>query len=535
MNTPKNNINNDEENNIEDLKESNIKENNIEESKELNNIEESKELNEKEIKVNKKPKASIKEILSNKRIRYGTYASVMTLAIIAVVIVINLVVDQLGLKFDLTVDKMYSLSDQTKQIVSALDKDVNIYPIYSSGNENIAYMEMLDKYKPLSSKITITTKDPNINPQFMQKYIEDAKTIGEGSIIVEAGERFKILSSYDLLDYQQNSYGQTQATGIALEQKVTGAIQYVTTDDLPVAYTLEGHNEIELNAEAKQSLINENYEVKTLSIVTEGAIPEDTSLLIVNPPVRDYSEVETEILSDYLSKGGRAIFTLHSADVYIDELPNYESVLSTYGVKPQSFPVVEGSMANIFQNYPLFLIPNIETHDITTPLTDNKLRIILPMTQAIEILDEKSANTKITPLLTTSNSAYAKTNPESTSIEKEKEDIEGPFDLAVLIEDNWFNDSKSYQSKIIVLSSVNLLDANANASSSGANLDLFMNSVNYLVDKKESLYIRSKSLAIEPLTLNALQALTISGIAVIVIPLTILIVGIVIWFRRKNK
>lgn len=529
MNTPENNIN-DEENNIEDLKEVNNMEKDL---KEENNIEESKELNEKEIKVNKKPKASIKEILSNKRIRYGTYASVMTLAIIAVVIVINLVVGQLGLKFDLTADKMYSLSDQTQQIVSTLDKDVNIYPIYSSGNENIAYMEMLDKYKPLSSKITITTKDPNINPQFMQKYMEDGKTIGEGSIIVEAGERFKILSSYDLLDYQQNSYGQTQATGIALEQKVTGAIQYVTTNDLPVAYILEGHNEIELNAEAKQSLINENYEVKTLSIVTEGAIPQDTNLLIVNPPVRDYSEVETEILSDYLAKGGRAIFTLHSADVYIDELPNYESILSIYGVKPQGLPIIEGSMANAFQNYPLFLIPNIETHDITTPLTDNKLRIVLPMTQAIEILDEKSANTKITPLLTTSNSAYAKTNPESTSIEKEKEDIEGPFDLAVLIEDNWFNDSKSYQSKIIVLSSVNLLDANAY--SSGANLDLFMNSVNYLVDKKESLYIRSKSLAIEPLTLNAIQALTISGIAVIVIPLTILVVGIVIWFRRKNK
>lgn len=524
MNDEENNVN-DKEDNINDKKNNiNDKENNIND-KENNNIE--------EIKESKKPKFSIKEALSNKRMRYGAYASVMTLAVIAVVIVINLVVGQLGLKFDLTKDKMYSLSDQTRQITSALDKDINIYAVHSAGNENIRFMEILDKYKSLSSKITVTTKDPNLNPQFMQKYMKDAETILEGSIIVESGERFKVLKPYDLVDYQQNSYGQSQATGIALEQKVTGAIQYVTTDNLPIAYVLEGHNEIELNQAARQSMIDENYEVKALDLLTGGVVPEDASMLIVNPPVRDYSKEEAEILSSYLSKGGRAIFTLHSADVYIDKLPNYESVLSTYGVKPQGFPVIEGSASNSIQNNPLFIIPNIESHDITSPLISSKLRVVIPVTQAIETLDEKSANTKITPLLTTSKSAYAKSSLEFTSLEKEKNDIDGPFNLAVLIEDNWFNDSKSYQSKIIVISSVNLLDANVY--SSGANLDLFMNSVNYLVDKQESLYIRSKSLAIEPLTLNALQALTISGVAVIVIPVTILIIGIVIWLRRKNK
>lgn len=477
-------------------------------------------------------KVSLKEMLSNKRVRYGAYSSVMTIAVIAIIVVLNLVISQFDFKIDLTTEKMFSLSDQTKQIVSSLNKDVDIYTTYATGNENIQFVEMLDKYKGLSNKIKITNKDPNLNPTFMQKYMEDERSISAGSIIVESGNRFKVLSSYDLVDYQPNyqTY-QNEVTGIALEQKVTSAIQYVTTDNLPIAYIIEGHNEFELDSTVQDSLANENYELKNLNILTQGSIPDDASLLIINSPARDYSQDEAKILIDYLNKGGKAIFILN---FYNDEKPNYESVLASYGVKPQNLVVLEGNQSNCLPNNPLYLLPNIENHDITKPLVDNKLNIILPYTQAIENLQQKNANTKITPLLTTSNSAYAKVNNEST-IAKESGDIEGPFNLAVLIEDNWFNDSESYQSKVIVISSPTLFDSGTNQISSGANLDFFMNTVNFLVDRQDSISIRSKSLATEYLQLDQTQALIIIAIALIIIPIIIFAIGIVIWLRRKNK
>lgn len=477
-------------------------------------------------------KVSLKEMLSNKRVRYGAYSSVMTIAVIAIIVVLNLVISQFDFKIDLTTEKMFSLSDQTKQIVSSLNKDVDIYTTYATGNENIQFVEMLDKYKGLSNKIKITNKDPNLNPTFMQKYMEDERSISAGSIIVESGNRFKVLSSYDLVDYQPNyqTY-RNEVTGIALEQKVTSAIQYVTTDNLPIAYIIEGHNEFELDSTVQDSLANENYELKNLNILTQGSIPDDASLLIINSPARDYSQDEAKILIDYLNKGGKAIFILN---FYNDEKPNYESVLASYGVKPQNLVVLEGNQSNCLPNNPLYLLPNIENHDITKPLVDNKLNIILPYTQAIENLQQKNANTKITPLLTTSNSAYAKVNNEST-IAKESGDIEGPFNLAVLIEDNWFNDSESYQSKVIVISSPTLFDSGTNQISSGANLDFFMNTVNFLVDRQDSISIRSKSLATEYLQLDQTQALIIIAIALIIIPIIIFAIGIVIWLRRKNK
>lgn len=477
-------------------------------------------------------KVSLKEMLSNKRVRYGAYSSVMTIAVIAIIVVLNLVISQFDFKIDLTTEKMFSLSDQTKQIVSSLNKDVDIYTTYATGNENIQFVEMLDKYKGLSNKIKITNKDPNLNPTFMQKYMEDERSISAGSIIVESGNRFKVLSSYDLVDYQPNyqTY-RNEVTGIALEQKVTSAIQYVTTDNLPIAYIIEGHNEFELDSTVQDSLANENYELKNLNILTQGSIPDDASLLIINSPARDYSQDEAKILIDYLNKGGKAIFILN---FYNDEKPNYESVLASYGVKPQNLVVLEGNQSNCLPNNPLYLLPNIENHDITKPLVDNKLNIILPYTQAIENLQQKNANTKITPLLTTSNSAYAKVNNEST-IAKESGDIEGPFNLAVLIEDNWFNDSESYQSKVVVISSPTLFDSGTNQISSGANLDFFMNTVNFLVDRQDSISIRSKSLATEYLQLDQTQALIIIAIALIIIPIIIFAIGIVIWLRRKNK
>lgn len=477
-------------------------------------------------------KVSLKEMLSNKRVRYGAYSSVMTIAVIAIIVVLNLIISQFDFKIDLTTEKMFSLSDQTKQIVSSLNKDVDIYTTYATGNENIQFVEMLDKYKGLSNKIKITNKDPNLNPTFMQKYMEDERSISAGSIIVESGNRFKVLSSYDLVDYQPNyqTY-RNEVTGIALEQKVTSAIQYVTTDNLPIAYIIEGHNEFELDSTVQDSLANENYELKNLNILTQGSIPDDASLLIINSPARDYSQDEAKILIDYLNKGGKAIFILN---FYNDEKPNYESVLASYGVKPQNLVVLEGNQSNCLPNNPLYLLPNIENHDITKPLVDNKLNIILPYTQAIENLQQKNANTKITPLLTTSNSAYAKVNNEST-IAKESGDIEGPFNLAVLIEDNWFNDSESYQSKVVVISSPTLFDSGTNQISSGANLDFFMNTVNFLVDRQDSISIRSKSLATEYLQLDQTQALIIIAIALIIIPIIIFAIGIVIWLRRKNK
>lgn len=494
--------------------------------------QQSKDLEIEEVQVQpiKKEKISLKEMFSNKRVRYGTYASVMTLAVIAVVVVLNLIMSQLDIKFDLTKNKMFSLSEQTQKIVSALDKEVNIYPIYTKGRESTQFIEMLNKYEALSDKIKIETKDPDLNPAFIKKYAEDNETISNGSIIVESGNRYKVLSPYDLIDYQFNTQiYDYQATAITLEPKVTGAIQYVTTDNLPIIYLLEGHNEPSLNERTISNLSDENYSIRSLNVLTAGKIPEDTNILILNPPARDYSQEEADIINEYLTKGGKAIFNLA---LYTNSLPNYEKVLANYGITPQNMLVLEGNKNNYLPDNPIYIVPNLASHEITNPISENKMLVVMPITQAIGELEQKNNSIKITPLLTTSKDAYAKKNITSQTIEKEAGDIEGPFNLAVLIEDSWYNDSENYETKIVTISTTNLLDFEY---PSIANMDFFMNCVNYLVDREDNVAIRSKSLALERLTITANQGLILAAISVIFIPAIIIVIGVVIWLRRKNK
>ena len=113
--------------------------------------------------------------------------------------------------------------------------------------------------------------------------------------------------------------------------------------------------------------------------------------------------------------------------------------------------------------------------------------------------------------------------------------MEGPFNVAVAITDKWYEDNQELITRVVVIGNKQFLDPQINAVSAGGNMDFFLNSINWLVDREESITIRPKSLLSRYLNLNMFQVLLFSGIAVILIPLAIGIVGIVVWLRRKNK
>lgn len=103
----------------------------------------------------------IKEILprwSNKKIKNGSYSIGMTAFVIAVIIVLNLIAGELPSKYtklDMSDEQLYSLGSQTEQIAEALDKDVTLYYIAESGNEDPTLKEVLDRYADLDRKSVV--------------------------------------------------------------------------------------------------------------------------------------------------------------------------------------------------------------------------------------------------------------------------------------------------------------------------------------------------------------------------------------------
>jgi ABC-type uncharacterized transport system involved in gliding motility auxiliary subunit len=148
------------------------------------------------------------------------------------------------------------------------------------------------------------------------------------------------------------------------------------------------------------------------------------------------------------------------------------------------------------------------------------------------VLDNTRNTLTIEPLLTTSDQAYGRSaDSEGTSMEKQEGDLSGPFSLAVAIEDRVYNLSanETYTARMVVIGSSSFLNTGLEGGS-----NLFMNSLNWVFEREESISIRPKSLGIQPLTITQTQLQIYGALAMIIIPLACLISGLVVWLRRRN-
>ena len=81
-------------------------------------------------------------------------------------------------------------------------------------------------------------------------------------------------------------------------------------------------------------------------------------------------------------------------EIVEDEMPNFESLLKSYGVALNKALVIEGDKNNYFQN-PAWIVPNMESHDIISPMKSNKMQVLAVGAQGIEVLEEKKRSIEI--------------------------------------------------------------------------------------------------------------------------------------------
>lgn len=473
-------------------------------------------------------KPNFKNSFKTRKFKYGGYAAATTAVVIAILLIINLLAGQLNLKIDLTKNKLFSLSEQTTKVLQGVAQNINIYIFEEAGKEDPMLKAIMEKYSVLSDKVSIEYKDPLKYPQFAKQFTQNGVEAGQGSIVVSSGQKFKVISPYDLINYSYDQYGQSTADSLAIEQKVTSAIIYVTSGESPIIYTLKGHEELNLDSSVINKLRDLNYEVNDLNLALQASELTEGSTLIVASPQRDLTSDETNKIKDFLSKGGRGIFMM---DLMQDNLPNFQSILNSYGVNVKKSYVVEGDPQYTAAQNPLFLVPDMQYHEIVSPLRSSGLPVILPQAQVIETLNVKKASTTVDALLTTSNKSWSKTNLNPSTLEKEAGDESGPFDIAVAITDTASDGGKD--TKLVVVS--NGLFLSPQFVNLYGNTDFLVNSINWLQDKKDLISVTPKSLQDGRLNLNSLQALVYSGLVVIVIPAAIVIWGISVLLRRKRQ
>ncbi len=457
--------------------------------------------------------------------RGGAYSLTISVVVLAILVVVNIFASALPssvTKYDISATKLYSITSNTKAVVNALKDDVTIYWIVQSGQEDEIIENLLSKYESLSDHIEVVKKNPDVFPTFAQQYTDE--TVENNSLIVECGERSRFISYSDIYIEQMDMYSYNAS--FDGEGAITSAIDYVINEEFPQLYVLEGHGEIELPSTFSQQVEKENIEVNSLSLLTVDSIPEDADCIMIYAPASDISEKEKDLLADYVESGGKLL--VMAGPTEDNALKNLYSLLADYGIEANEGVVVEGDREYYAFQAPFVLMPDLTSDDITDSLIEEKYYPIMPISLGLTV-GETSSGAEVKELLTTSYNSFSKIDGYNISTyEKEDGDIDGPFAVAVSIENN-------SEGKIIWFTSSYFLDDMYNSYSSGANVDMGMNAVSSLIGESEAMAIRSKSLNYNYLTISDSTSSLLKVTMIGVFPLLYLGIGICVVMRRRRK
>ncbi len=461
-------------------------------------------------------------------LRGGGYSLAITAVVLAILVVINIftsVLPAAWTNLDISSSQLYSVTSNTKVVLNNLREDVTIYWIVQADAEDEILEHLLSKYESLSDHINVIKKNPDVFPTFTQQYTSE--DVPNNSLIVECGERSRYISNDDIYEYQIDYYTyQSYAEAFDGEGCITSAVDYVVSEDLPQLYLLEGHGEDELPSTFAEQVEKDNIEVSTFSLLTMETVPEEADCVLIYAPSSDLSEEEAEKLSSYVADGGKLMVV--SGPQEEGSLTNLNSLLNVYGVEVNEGIVVEEDQNHYSYGYPFILLPDLNSHSITDPIIEGNYYVLMSVSGGLTVSGYSSAGS-VTELLTTTDTAFSKAAGYSLSTyEKEEGDTDGPFALAVSIED-------SSGGALVWFASNDFLSDDINSASSGANSDLAMNALASLVGETEAMAIRSKSLNYNYLTITEAVSSFLKVLMIGVIPLAYLGVGLAVVISKRRR
>lgn len=471
-----------------------------------------------------------------KRLKNGSYSTILTVVVAAVLLVCNFIVSGLPTtwtKPDFSEQQMLTLSPQTESLVKGLKEKITIFMVTQEGKEDTITWELVEKYGALSSNVQIQKIDSALHPTFASQYTNEG--LADNSLVVESGKRYKVIpqeSIYAASYSYDESYNTVQSTDFDGENQLTNAIDFVTSESLPVAYQITGHMESTIPDDLVTEITGQNIELKELNLIQANAIPEDCKALILYAPQNDITEAEAKLMKEYYENGGGLfVVTMWGTE----DTPVLDQLLKTYGLTVKDGLALEGDTSYMYPDNPLAVYAQMEEHAITEPLISSNMNVLVQMAQPITFASEDTSLTA-TRLLTTSAKGYMKDSQTllkgEGNLEKSNSETSGKQTLAMAVAKQV---SDNVTGKLVYYSTPMVFDASVNAYSAGGNYDLVINSFGWMCEHESAISIHSKSMDGTKLQVSSAQANLWSTITVAVLPIILIVVGIVIWIVRRRK
>ena len=499
--------------------------------------------------------SKIKNVLKNKKFAHGSLAIIITAVVIAAVVLFNVGFTALSRAslwyFDMTKEQVFTLSDETKEMLSEVRSDVNIYftreeddLMKGSGGTNDQMKFIYKTAKELEkefSNIKVKCVDIVKDPAFFEYYYNTAATnILTTSVIVESNGEFRLISSDAFFVWDEN---RTYIWGYNGEAKFAASILQVTSSDVPLICFTEGHGEPSPDQSAALKSLCEaaGYGVVTADLSKED-IPEDVRIVIINDPLYDFAGMEAGELGNEIDKLADFLDDYGCVMIFADpekskNLKNLSEMMLEWGVELSPGKTVVDK-ANSLTVDGREIVAEYETENTLGASLYNSISDLSSMPKTI-LADAMPLNilfdTDTTSKGTYQASAVLYSHAEAEIKESGQTSGGGRMPLMSITRRENIKDNDFIYSYMIVCGSPAYASDKYLNSNSYANSDILVNTIRLTGREKVVADIDLKVLDDTSLDITTAQSNTWTVVFAAVIPLIIGVVGIVVCKRRRAK
>jgi len=455
---------------------------------------------------------SILGFFSRRSSQLGTNTTILSLAVIAILGVLNFAGARHPKRFDLTTEKLYTLSDQTKRVVGGLQNDITIVRFDKTADP--ALDDLMVEYKNLSPHLKFQNVDPQKKPEVAKEY--GATRMKE--VVIAYGNKREPLEPGIRGDFS--------------EEDITSAVLKLTRDTQKMVCFVAGHGEKTLAdtegtgyALVDQGLKKQAYLTRTINLVTDNGVPPECSVVVIAGPTKAYFPQEAEMIEKYLAGGGKALI-----EVDPETDPKLDSVFQAWNAKVGNDLVIDASgVGRLFGTGPVVpLVVDYGTSPITKKLQGGMT--FFPVARTVMVADRSKTDPQSVELLKTSARSFTipglKKGQREISFDP-KTGIAGPLSLGVAASSKKGDKS----ARLVVIGDSDF------AANQGVGLqhngDLFFNTINWLAEDENLISIRPKTMTNRRVTLTEAQSTAFKWFDLFVLPGLVIFSGIYIWWKRR--
>jgi ABC-type uncharacterized transport system involved in gliding motility auxiliary subunit len=459
----------------------------------------------------------LKRFFAGRAAHFGFFTAVSAVLLLVVLVVANWAATRRPRTWDLTKNRIFTLSDDTVRTLEGLKTDVKALAFYGQAEPDyVAAQDALRRYAARSPRFTFEMVDPYRSPEAVKRFgITDT---GPRIVLVAGTEEARVRSPDE----------QALTTGLVKVTRRGGRVAYFTTahgepdphDSSPRGYS-----------QAVKALEGEGFEVRTLSLLEQRDVPADAAVVFVAAARKAFLSPEVDALRAYWGRGGHlGIFLEPEVD------PGLDGLLAELGIEAGNDMVVDPSpVAQLFGGTPVTpIVAPSANHPITRDLASTGL--VFPTTRSL--VARTGAPVIPSPIALSGRDSWAELDVKSLygkGAHKDDGEKVGPLPVAMAVEKQGAPaEGKAAPAARAVVA------GDAESFSNGylqllGNTDFILNVASWLGDQDDRITVRPKAREASRLFLTHAQVSAIKFVTIDVLPVALLGAGLAVWLVRRSR